>query len=177
VRKVKYHVATTVDGFIGHEDGSVDGFVMEGDHATEFLESLQNDYDVVLMGRKTYEFGLRLGVTDPYPWLEQYVFSRTMEKSPDPNVYLVSQDVVGFVRDLKEKVGKDIYLCGGANLAATLFAEGLIDEIVLKVNPVLFGSGIPLLSRVVEQTALKLTGAKSYDNGVVLLRYRASTGR
>jgi dihydrofolate reductase len=177
MRKVKYHVATTVDGFIGHEDGSVDGFVMEGDHATEFLESLQNDYDVVLMGRKTYEFGLRLGVTDPYPWLEQYVFSRTMEKSPDPNVYLVSQDVVGFVRDLKEKVGKDIYLCGGANLAATLFAEGLIDEIVLKVNPVLFGSGIPLLSRVVEQTALKLTGAKSYDNGVVLLRYRASTGR
>jgi dihydrofolate reductase len=177
MRKVKYHVATTVDGFIGHEDGSVDGFVMEGDHATEFLESLQNDYDVVLMGRMTYEFGLRLGVTDPYPWLEQYVFSRTMEKSPDPNVYLVSQDVVGFVRDLKEKVGKDIYLCGGANMAATLFAEGLIDEIVLKVNPVLFGSGIPLLSRVVEQTALKLTGAKSYDNGVVLLRYRVSTGR
>src|SRR5215210_6877217 len=85
MRGLKYHVATTVDGFIGHEDGSVDGFVAEGDHATEFLESLQNDYDVVLMGRKTYEFGLRLGVTDPYPWLEQYVFSRTMKKSPFPN--------------------------------------------------------------------------------------------
>jgi dihydrofolate reductase len=138
---------------------------------------LQNDYDVVLMGRKTYEFGLRLGVTNPYPWLEQYVFSRTMEKSPDPNVYLVSQDVLGFVRDLKENAGKDIYLCGGADLAVTLFAEGLIDEIVLKVNPVLFGSGIPLFSRVVEQTALELTGAKSYDNGVMLLRYRAKTGR
>jgi dihydrofolate reductase len=177
MRRLRYHVATTVDGYIGHEDGSVDGFVMEGDHATEFLETLQNDYDVVLMGRKTYEFGLRLGVTNPYPWLEQYVFSRTMEKSPDPNVYLVSQDVLGFVRDLKENAGKDIYLCGGADLAATLFAEGLIDEIVLKVNPVLFGSGIPLFSRVVEQTALELTGAKSYDNGVMLLRYRAKTGR
>jgi dihydrofolate reductase len=177
MRRLRYHVATTVDGYIGHEDGSVDGFVMEGDHATEFLETLQNDYDVVLMGRKTYEFGLRLGVTNPYPWLEQYVFSRTMEKSPGPNVYLVSQDVLGFVRDLKENAGKDIYLCGGADLAATLFAEGLIDEIVLKVNPVLFGSGIPLFSRVVEQTALELTGAKSYDNGVMLLRYRAKTGR
>jgi len=177
MRGLKYHVATTVDGFIGHEDGSVDGFVMEGDHATDFLESLQNDYDVVLMGRKTYEFGLRLGVTDPYPWLEQYVFSRTMEKCPDPNVVLVSENVVGFVRDLKDKAGKGIYLCGGADLAATLFAEGLIDEIVLKVNPVLFGSGIPLFSEAVEQTALDLTGAKSYDNGVLLLRYRTRAGQ
>jgi hypothetical protein len=49
MRELKYHVATTVDGFIGHEDGSVDGFLAEGDHATEFLESLRNDYGVVLL--------------------------------------------------------------------------------------------------------------------------------
>jgi len=177
MRELKYHVATTVDGFIGHEDGSVDGFLEEGDHATEFLEALKNDYGVVLMGRKTYEFGLRLGVTDPYPWLEQYVFSRTMEGSPDPNVALVSENIIDFVRGLKKETGKDIYLCGGAELAATLFAEELIDEIVLKVNPVLFGSGIPLFSAVVEQTALEPIGSRSYDNGVVLLRYRARTGQ
>ena len=177
MRRLRYHVATTVDGFIGHEDGSVDGFVMEGDHATEFLESLKNDYDVVLMGRKTYEFGLRLGVTDPYPWLEQYVVSRTMERSPDPNVELVSEDVIDFVRDLKEEPGKGIYLCGGADLAATLLAEELIDEIILKVNPVLFGSGIPLFSAVVEQAVLERVDAKSYDNGVLLLRYRTRAGQ
>ena len=172
MRRLRYHVATTVDGFIGHEDGSVGGFVMEGDHATEFLESLKNDYDVVLMGRKTYEFGLRLGVTDPYPWLEQYVVSRTMERSPDPNVELVSEDVIDFVRDLKREAGKSIYLCGGADLATTLFAEGLIDEIVLKVNPVLFGSAIPLFSGRVEQSALDLVDGKTYSSGVALLRYR-----
>ena len=172
MRTLSYHVATTVDGFIGHEDGSVDGFVVEGDHATEFLESLKSDYDVVLMGRKTYEFGLRLGVGDPYPWLEQYVVSRTMERSLDPNVELVSEDVIDFVRDLKREAGKGIYLCGGADLAATLLAEGLIDEIILKVNPVLFGSGIPLFSGAVEQTALEPIGARSYGSGVVLLRYR-----
>ena len=172
MRELKYHVATTVDGFIGHEDGSVAGFVTEGNHATEFLESLKNDYDVVLIGRKTYEFGLRFGVTDPYPWLEQYVFSRTMQESPDPNVELVSENLIGFVRSLKKETGKDIYLCGGADLAATLFAEGLIDEIILKVNPVLFGSGIPLFSGAVEQTPLEPIGARSYGSGVVLLRYR-----
>ena len=55
------------------------------------------------MGRRTYEFGFQYGVTDPYPWMKQYVFSRTMERSPDPNVELVSEDVVVLVRELKEE--------------------------------------------------------------------------
>ena len=76
MRVLKYHVALTVDGFIAHEDGSVDRFVHEGEHVTEYLESLRNDYDVVVMGRRTYEFGLRYGVTDPYPWMKQSTYSR-----------------------------------------------------------------------------------------------------
>ncbi len=74
MRVLTYHVALTVDGFIAHEDGSIDGFVPEGEHVTEHLESLRNDYDVVLMGRRTDEFGFQYGVTDPYPWMKQYVF-------------------------------------------------------------------------------------------------------
>lgn len=172
MRVLKYRVALTVDGFIAHEDGSADGFVYEGEHVTEYLESLRNDYDVVLMGRRTYEFGFQYGVSDPYPWMKQYVFSRTMERSPDPNVELVSENVVDLVRGLKEETGKAIYLCGGADLAATLFSEGLVDEIILKLNPVVFGSGLPLFSRAVEQTDLELADSKTYGNGVVLLRYR-----
>ena len=172
MRVLKYHVALTVDGFIAHENGSVDEFVYEGEHVTGYLDSLRNDYDVVLMGRRTYEFGFQYGVTDPYPWMKQYVFSRTMEMSPDPNVELVSENVVDLVRELKEEPGKAIYLCGGADLAATLFAEGLVDEIILKLNPVLLGPGIPLFSGVVEQTDLELADSKTYGSGVVLLQYR-----
>jgi len=172
MRKLKYHVASTVDGFIAHEDHSIDGFVSEGEHVIDYLESLKNDYDIVLMGRTTYEFGFQFGVTSPYPWMKQYVFSRTMERSPDPNVELVSKEITGFVRELKKGAGKDIYLCGGADLAGRLFTEGLVDEIILKLNPVLFGSGIPLFSGVVKQTDLELTGSKVYGNGVVLLNYR-----
>ena len=171
MRKIKYHVASTVDGFIAHEDHTVEGFLPEGEHVTDYLESLRQDYGAVLMGRRTYEFGLQFGVTDPYPWLKQYVLSRTMGRSPDANVELVSANVIDFVRGLKGEAGKDIYLCGGAELAGTLFAAGLVDEIVLKLNPVLFGSGVPLFSGAIRQSALELADSKVYGNGVVLLRY------
>jgi len=48
-RKLKYHVACTVDGFVA-----------EGEHVTDYLASLKSDYDIVLMGRRTYEFGFQL---------------------------------------------------------------------------------------------------------------------
>lgn len=171
MRKLKYYVASTVDGFIGHEDGSINGFLDQGRHVADYLESLKTQFGVALMGRKTYEFGFQFGVTNPYPWMKQYVFSRTMKESPDANVTLVSENIPELVRELKSESGNDIYLCGGAELATTLFEEKLIDEVVLKLNPVLFGSGIPLLSRSSRLIDLELTGSKIYENGVLLLNY------
>lgn len=176
-RKLKYHVASTLDGFIAHEDHSIGGFVAEGEHVSDYLKSLKNDYDIALMGRRTYEFGIRFGVTNPYPWMKQYVFSRTMEASPDANVELVSEGIIDLVRRLKVGRGKDIYLCGGAEAAAKLLAEGMIDEIIVKLNPVLFGSGVPLFSGVSGRTELELVSNKVYGNGVMLLNYRVKYRR
>jgi dihydrofolate reductase len=64
------------------------------------------------------------------------------------------------------------YLCGGAELAATLFTEGLVDEIILKLNPILLGSGIPLFSGAIKQSNLDLVDSKVYSSGVILLYYR-----
>lgn len=171
MRRLKYLVACSVDGFIAHADGSFDGFLPEGEHVTDYLDSFKL-FDAVLMGRKTYEVGLKDGMTNPYPMMKQYVFSRTMKESPDENVEIVSEGVVEIVRNLKGATGKDIYLCGGADLAAMLFTEELIDEIILKVNPFLMGAGIPLFSGNIRQTDLELTDNKIYGNGVVWLRYR-----
>jgi dihydrofolate reductase len=70
--------------------------------------------------------------------MKQYVFSRSLKESLDRNVELVSKDHLAFVRELKQQPVKDIWLCGGPDLATTLFSE--IDEMILKVHPILFSN-------------------------------------
>ncbi|MGG6239627.1 dihydrofolate reductase family protein [Nodosilinea sp. AN01ver1] len=189
MKELTYFVACSVDGFIAHPDGSHDGFSQDEaylqDLFSDFPETVPTHFraalgissenkwfDTVLMGRKTYEVGLNEGVTSPYSHLKQYVFSRSLPASPDKHVELISTDAAGFVSRLKDEPGQGIWLCGGADLAATLFAHRLIDQLILKVNPFLMGVGIPLFAHGIEQTALTLCDRTIYDNGVVRLHYR-----
>ena len=187
MRELKYFVACSVDGFIARTNGSFDFFPMEGEHLADLVRDYpetipthlrtelgvggaNRHFDTVVMGRNTYQVGVNVGVTNPYGHLRQYLFSRTLASSPDPNVQLVSTDPLPFVRALKQESGLDIWLCGGAELAAALFPE--IDELILKVNPVVIGKGIPLFAREVEATALRLISSKVYSHGFMLSRFR-----
>jgi dihydrofolate reductase len=173
MQKLIYHIACSADGFIAHTDHTVQGFLFEGNHSTDYQESLKNDYSAVLMGRKTYEFGLQFGVTSPYPWLNQYVISKSMESDPDPAVKLVKDDLVNFIHQLKKTETKSIYLCGGSVLSGFLLKAGLIDSLILKINPVIFGSGIPIFTGdALSKENLTLSGNKIYDNGVLLSTYQ-----
>lgn len=165
-----YYVAATLDGFIAHEDGSFDGFEWDDEVVADFFADLEG-FGTVLMGRKTYEVGLKEGKTSPYPTMRQVVFSRSMEESPDEAVELVQGDIAGFVRAVKSDAEAPVWLCGGAEVASTLMGAGLVDRVVVKLNPVVFGSGIPLFGAGVDQTSLTLTETKAYDCGIVLLRY------
>jgi dihydrofolate reductase len=188
MRELKYYIACTVDRFIAREDDSYDFFLMEGEHVTDLLTAFPETipahvrahlgitaenqcFDTVLMGRRTYEIGLKEGISNPYPQMKQYVVSKTLKNSPDGAIVLISSEPLTFVRELKQQSGQDIWLCGGGHLATLLFSE--INELILKVHPILLGSGIPLFSGVVPQTSLELTNSKVYNNGVMLLYYRA----
>ena len=188
MRQLIYYIATTIDGFIAHQDGSFDGFSWDESFMkvlfTEFPETLPAHFrgpatreenrwfDAVLMGRKTYEVGLKDGFTNPYPTLDQYVFSRTMSESPDPAVTLVKEHPSRFVEQLKKEEGKAIWLCGGADLAGVLLGAGLIDQVIVKLNPVVFGTGIPLFTSEKRITPLELTLSTSYESGHMILHYK-----
>ncbi|MEV0430466.1 dihydrofolate reductase family protein [Micromonospora sp. NPDC050495] len=189
MRKLVYYVASTLDGFIAAPDGSYDFFPLEPDVAAHLTAAWPQTFptfahaqlgiaspptgrfDAVVMGRATYDPALKLGVTSPYAHLEQYVFSRSLPPSDDPQVQIVDGDPVAFVRDLKQRPGGDIWLCGGGSLAGQLLDE--VDELVVKLNPVLIGSGIPLVDRGFAAHRFTLTETRPFDSGVVVLRYTA----
>ncbi len=173
MRKLIYDVALTLDGFIAHEDGSIGGFAVEGEHVGAYMERLQG-YDTVVMGRKTYEAGYAFGLTPgkrAYPHMEHYIMSKTLELGDDAEVTVVRGDFVGTVKKLKQAEGGDIYLCGGGMLAGALLDHGLIDQLLVKLNPVIIGSGISLFGARTGQVAATLIDTETYDSGVVLLRY------
>jgi dihydrofolate reductase len=174
-RQVAYYIAVTADGFIARKDGSVDGFLSEGHHIPDYLNSLR-DYDTVLMGRHTYEFGYRYGLTPglsvpTYAHMMQYVFSQSMPDYTQEWLRVIREDPAAFVKRLKAESGGSIYLCGGSQLATYLLRHHLIDRLILKVNPVLFGEGIPLFAGEVPTTTLALLDSKVYANGVQFQHY------
>jgi dihydrofolate reductase len=186
VRKLIYFVAATIDGFIAAPDGGIDFFPLEPDLldfvVAEYPETLPTHvrtrigldapnrvFDTLVMGKGTYDPALALGITSPYAHLKQYVFSRTAEAAPEPEVEIVTGDPVELVRRLKLQDGLDIWLCGGGDLAAQLLPE--VDELVVKLNPVLAGAGIPLLRSDFNPTPLTLRDTRPLPGGVVVLRY------
>ncbi|MEO1231359.1 MAG: dihydrofolate reductase family protein [Myxococcota bacterium] len=176
--KLTYHVAITLDGRIAHPDGSYDGFLDTGDHVDLFTEAIQS-YAGVLMGRKTYDLGLQAGLPlgqPAYPGRPNYVFSRTLDapKQPSPEFELVRGDAVERVLGLKSQTSGTLWLCGGGVLAGALMEAGLVDELLLKVNPRLFGEGRPLADGLTRRHDFELENVHPHTSGVVLLRYRRS---
>ena len=131
-----------------------------------------------MVGRKTYGPVLKSGKPWPsYPGVKNYVFSRAIKGSSDKNVRIISEDAAEFVRKLKRKKGKDIFLMGGGEFAKSLFEAMVIDEVCLCIHPVLLGSGIPLFLPMRDQVDMKLMESKSFKNGVVLVRYQVKGSR
>lgn len=170
MREIVYQVATSLDGYIADPNGSYERFSMEGDHAEAHLASFA-DFDAVVLGLATYQIGLDVGITLPYPGLEHHVVSTTLAASPDPAVQL-HRDGVELARRLRDEAGKPVYLCGGAKLATSLAEAGLVDRLVLKVQPFLLGAGIPFLYPTRRRLELTLTDVRTFESGVVFQSYR-----
>lgn len=178
MRKVTFGVANSLDNYIARPDGGVD-WLMWSKEAAAVTADFWKTIDTVLMGRKTYEVGLKLakGKSVSYPGVTTYVFSRTLGREGAKGVEVIRESAAEFVRSLKEREGKGICLMGGGELANSLFEAGLVDELVVNVHPLLLGSGVPLFHEMRRQLDLDLLDCKPFENGCVLLTYRVKDAR
>jgi dihydrofolate reductase len=172
MRRVRYSVAMSLDGYIAGPQGESDWIVMDPD--LDF-NALFTAFDTVLLGRITYEVTRQPGSEGPaMPGMQTYVFSRTLRPAEDPGV-IVSDDPEGIINDLKSKKGKDIWLFGGGSLFRSLLELGLVDSVEVAIMPVLLGGGVPLLPPPAKLATLKLVNHQVYEKtGTVVLEYAAA---
>ena len=178
MRKVKYRAAMSLDGFIADVNGEVEW--LHHFHAkhgredygmSEFFRSI----DTTLMGRRTHDFALNRG-RKSYPGMEVFVFTRTKPPGKRDGVEYLSTPPAELIGSVRKKPGKDIWLCGGGDLASHLLRDKLIDEISVAVIPIVLGDGIPLFQKGYPMAELQLINCTPWETGVAVLTYAAKAG-
>lgn len=189
MRELVYYIATSIDGFIADPVGDFSSFPLDPRtldalfalypetcpvHAREALgvTAEPRRFDTVLMGRRTHQPAVDAGlVGGAYPHLRQ-ILAAHRAPAQAPGVEVIHGDLAKQVRELKAEPGRDIWLCGGAELAGQLLGE--IDEIQLKINPVVLGAGIPLFRSESMPHSFQSAGVESLPGGVTLATFRAA---
>ena len=166
MRRIRYQVAVSLDGYIADSSGGTDWIVNEPE--IDF-EELFNQFDTLLIGRLTYE-GILPG-SEGFWGKRVLVFSRTLRQADHPGVTVVADQIEQTLKELRLQAGKDIWLFGGGELFRSLLAAGCVDTVEPAIIPVLLGSGTPFLPAPSVQARLSLTKKRVYPSGIVWLDY------
>ena len=169
MRNVVLGLGISLDGYIARPDGSVDFLFMPKDYSMgPFFKTI----DAAIMGRKTYEVGLRMsgGKIDTYG-MTTYVLSRSLQAGERDGIIFTADAPKKIVESLRKCKGKNIWLMGGGELARDFLKADLVDELYLGVVPVLIGEGLPLFPPGFPQRDFNLTENKTYSRGLITLKY------
>jgi dihydrofolate reductase len=181
--KAVYYCAATLDGFIAEADDTL-GWLMgyEGSFEGEGAEPAKGAYDrfyegvgALIMGSVTYEFVLREVPEWPYKGKPAWILSSRDLPRPEGegvDVRIVTAEVPELYDEMIAAAGeRDLWVVGGGNVVSQFADRGLLDEVHATVVPVVLGEGKPLFDRRVPGGAMQLLGTRTFDSGMVELRY------
>ncbi len=172
MRRIRYQVACSLDGYIADVAGKTDWIVAEP--AIDF-GALFDQFDTLLMGRLTYE---QLVTNSDGFWGKRVlVFSHTLRQEDHPHVTIIANDARSRLEQLRSLPGKDIWLFGGGELFQSLLALGCVDTVEPAIIPILLGGGRPLLATPAAQQMLTLTSQRVFPSGIVWLEYTVHSAK
>ena len=189
--RTQYYSASSLDGYIAEADDTLDWLMgYEGAFEGEGAEPARGGYDrfydgvgALVMGSATYEFVLGHfsgGDEWPYPGKPTWILSSRDLPEPegdDVDVRIVDARVPDLHEAMIEAAGdRNLWVVGGGNVASQFADEGLLDEVLVTVVPVVLGTGKPLFDRRLPGGPMQLTGTRTLDSGMVELRYEVSPG-
>jgi dihydrofolate reductase len=185
MRKIIVLSMITLDGVMqapgGPEEDTSGGFKFGGwtapygdeDFNRNMAEELKPaDY---LLGRKTFEIFESYWPqhADFWPGINEgnkYVLSETREKSDWKNTNFLK--TVADIEKLKKTVGGDIQVWGSSKLVQLLLKHDLVDELRLKIYPVILGEGKRLFGNGAMPAAFTVTESQVTSKGIIITNYK-----
>lgn len=169
-RKIILYISQSLDGFIADNKGSVDQILGNNEeYISDYgYENFIKNIDTVILGANTYK--QIKNELSPDKWvyedLQSYVLTR--ERIEDTsNIKFVNMNIKELINKLQKENGKNIWICGGANLLNQCVKEDLIDEYQITTVPIILGSGIRLFEENNKRIRLELKGTKE-ENGLII---------
>jgi dihydrofolate reductase len=184
--RTQYYCAASLDGYIAEVDDTLAWLLgyeglFEGAGAEPIDGAYERYYEGVgalVMGSKTYEFilsELAGGGEWPYKGKPTWVLSSRGLPRPDgegADVRLANAGVHDLYDEMIAAAGeRNLWVVGGGNVASQFADEGLLDEMLVTIVPVVLGQGKPLFDRRLPSGPMQLTGTRAFRNGMVELRY------
>jgi dihydrofolate reductase len=186
--RTQYYCASTLDGYIADTRDEIDWLQKyEGSYEGEGVEPMKGSYDrfydavgALIMGSVTYEFVLREFAEGEWPYKGKPTWVLSSRDLPKPageegDVRIVNAQVPDLHDEMIAAAGeRNLWVVGGGNVASQFADAGLLDELIVTVVPVVLGEGKPLFDRGLPGGPMQLTGTRSFDSGMVELRYEVS---
>ncbi|MGE9311920.1 dihydrofolate reductase family protein [Niabella sp. CJ426] len=185
MRKIIWIAHTSLDGYVANKAGKLDDFE-SGEDNLDFVGEVCREAGTILSGRITYELlhsfwpdaGKLPGATrakkkysDWYNGTTKIVVTRTPAELSKDNTCFVHDNLVQYIRQAKGQKGSSIVIFGSASVGGQLMEHNLIDVYWIFVNPVIFGSGVPLFKNGANRRKLRLIETRRFANGEAALKY------
>jgi len=133
----------------------------------------------LLLGRRSYEWlaarwPSRSGeLADRLNSLPKYVVSSTLEHPEWNNSTVLKGDAVTEVSQLKQELNGEIVIPASFQLLRTLIEHDLVDELRLKIYPVILGAGQRLFGETSDKKPMRLVDTQTLDDDVAFLTYKS----
>lgn len=167
MRRVRYCVAASLDGYLAGPRGEVDWIPQQPSAA---FGSLYKQFDAVAVGRRTFELMAAAG-QPTIPGMKTLVFSRTLRPQDAPGVVILGDEAMPTLAAMKARPGRDIWLFGGGSLFSSLAEAGLVDTVEVSLAPALLGGGVPLAPNLSKWIRLSLIKHTVDASGIISIEY------
>ncbi len=165
MRKLILYIAASTDGYIAGPKGEIDWLFTDQDYGyNKFISSVET----VLVGRKTFDDAVKMGMKDPFPGKVAYVFTRSPDKyPPKENLVFVNENPAELWKWLRNREDGSAWLVGGSEIIEPLLEENLIDEYIISIHPIILGDGIPMFNKIKDRIQLTTKNVNTFDSGLI----------